>query len=80
MKCADCGTSKACYDCGGCPEHCECEDGFVACECHQVDVDEMDASECPAHGPRSKSYREQLKREVELMFGTSPKPEDGCPF
>lgn len=44
----DCG-SEPCWECGACPTHCECPDGFVTCECRRIgDVD--DASGCPVHG------------------------------
>ncbi len=68
MKCPACGTSKGCYDCGGCPEHCECEDGFVECTCVRVDVDLDDARDCQAHGPQSKSAKEAHRREAQEIW------------
>lgn len=47
----DCEPDR-CHDCGACPEHCDCEDGFVDCTCERTDVDQMDARYCRAHGRR----------------------------
>lgn len=54
-----------CYECGGCQEHCACEDGFVECECENMSGDIADARYCRAHGPHSASYRRMLEREAE---------------
>ena len=58
----DCGRDR-CYDCGRCPEHCECET-FIICECVRIDVDLDDARYCLAHGPDSKMARARLEREA----------------
>ena len=55
--------SERCWDCGSCPEHCECET-FITCECVRIDVDRDDASYCLAHGPNSELARRQLEREA----------------
>jgi hypothetical protein len=54
---------ELCWDCGRCPEHCECET-FIICECEQIDVDLVDARYCLAHGPDSALARRQLEQEA----------------
>jgi hypothetical protein len=56
-------TDDKCYNCGGTVDTCEC-DQFVICECFYVDVDEVSARDCLAHGPRSQSAKEWRKREA----------------
>lgn len=55
---------RTCFDCGGTPDQCECPE-FVECTCVRVDVDQDDARDCLAHGPRSSLVREMLEREAE---------------
>jgi hypothetical protein len=77
-----------CYECGGTPEECECEDGPIMCECVRVDVDLEDNRNCPAHGPRSASARRQLQQEADdnfAYYATWPKDlfettDEGAPF
>ncbi len=57
----------ACYECGGTPETCQCEE-FVECTCVRVDVDLEDARNCMAHGPRSKSAKAARQQEADDNF------------
>lgn len=57
-------SGGSCYECGGCHEHCVCEDGFVECDC-DMQGDTADARYCRAHGPQSAEYRRMLAREAE---------------
>lgn len=59
-----CSSSAACFDCGGCVEHCDCNGGFVECTCVRIDVDLDDARDCRAHGPSSTTAREQRRKEA----------------
>jgi hypothetical protein len=51
MSNCECKRVERCAECNSCDRHCVCEDGFLACECIQVDADAWDARWCPAHGP-----------------------------
>lgn len=63
MKPCGCSGPNACYSCGSCLAHCDCEQ-FVQCECVRIDVDLDDARNCPAHGPQSAMARQLRKEEA----------------
>lgn len=52
-----------CWECNRPVEECACVE-FVECLCVRIDVDQDDASNCPAHGPHSALARRQLEREA----------------